>query len=346
LALNKANAIPADSLKKHKVGVLPSAFYTPETRLGFGSLVYTYLKIGNDSLTKKSNTQSYLSYTINKQFAFENDYQIWLAKNKYYFTGSFDYSRFPQYYYGIGNSTKQSDKIMFRYDLLKIQTKSLIKIAGIIYGGVSFQYQNVFNQDIELMSNSMCAEIYGSKGFVSKGIGPIIIVDKRDNPLNPAKGFYVEASYLDYKNLLVNKHMFSSLLIDLRKFNTLFGKLISNSSFFLNTNDGMVPYRLMAEIGGARFLRGYYRGRFRDNNMFALQQEFRMPVYKMFGLAVFGGIGNVASKPKLLLSNEIHYDFGIGLRIRVNKKENANLRIDYGITKDSQGLYVVFAEAF
>ena len=77
LVSGKVISIPADSLK-FKIGALPSIFYSPETRLGAGGLLYTYFKIGkNDSITKKSNTQSYLSYTQNNQFSFENDYQIW-----------------------------------------------------------------------------------------------------------------------------------------------------------------------------------------------------------------------------------------------------------------------------
>lgn len=347
LVFNKALSIPADSLKKHKIGLLPSAFYTPETRLGFGGLLYSYFKLGNnDSLNKKSNSQTYLSYTINKQFAVENDYQIWLAKNNLYLTGSVDYSRFPQFYYGIGNSTKESERIMYSYDLFRFQSKCLHRIVNHFYGGLFFNYQKVYNQDIELMSNQQCGDIYGGKGFTSKGIGPVFIVDCRDNPLNPAKGFYIETSYLNFKNLLMNKHMFSSFTLDLRKYHTLWQRLVSNSNLYLSFNKGMVPYRLMPEIGGPRFLRGYYRGRFRDNNMFILQQEFRMPIYKMFGLAIFGGIGNVASQTKELLTNGIHYNYGMGIRIRVNKKENTNLRIDYGITKDSHGLYIVFAEAF
>jgi hemolysin activation/secretion protein len=103
---------------------------------------------------------------------------------------------------------------------------------------------------------------------------------------------------------------------------------------------------MLASIGGPRFLRGYYRGRFRDKNMMVLQQEFRMPIYKRLGIAAFGGIGSVSNKSKELLKNEVHYNYGIGLRILINKKENANLRVDYGITKDSHGLYIVFAEAF
>ena len=109
---------------------------------------------------------------------------------------------------------------------------------------------------------------------------------------------------------------------------------------------GQVPFRMLPELGGARFLRGYYRGRFRDNNSIVIQNEFRMPVYKRIGLAVFSGVGEVAHKLNDFKSNRIHYNYGIGARIKINKKENTNLRIDYGFTRDSRGLYIVYAEAF
>lgn len=344
---NRVFSFPSDSLKKIKIGILPSAFYSPETRLGFGGLFYSYFRISKkDSVTKKSNTQSYISYTLNKQFAFENDYQLWLRENKYYFTGTFDYSRFPQFFYGIGNSTRENDKMMISFDIIRFQTKALAKFNEHIYGGIFFQYHNVFNQDVTLLPNSTCMEIFGNMGFEAEGIGPVFMIDKRDNPLNPSKGGYLETSYLDYKNIINNQNMFTSLVIDARKYATFFKRLIWNGNLYVSHNKGKVPYKMLPEIGGARFLRGYYRGRFRDNNMAILQQEFRMPVYKMFGVALFGGIGSVAKSLYQFKTNEIHYDYGVGLRIRVNKKENTNVRIDYGVTKDSQGLYIVFAEAF
>ncbi|MGL4599588.1 MAG: BamA/TamA family outer membrane protein, partial [Bacteroidia bacterium] len=75
-------------------------------------------------------------------------------------------------------------------------------------------------------------------------------------------------------------------------------------------------------------------------------QEFRMPVYKRIGVAAFGGVGAVSKKASQLLATNFHASYGLGLRICIDKKENTNLRIDYGFGKDSHGLYIVFAEAF
>ena len=342
---SKAFSYPTDSLK-FKIGALPSVFYTPETKLGFGALVFTYFKTKKtDTCTNKSNTQSYLSYTLNKQFSLENDYQIWAPKNAFYFAGSADLSRFPQLFYGIGNTTSENNHIMMTYDAIRLQAKNFIRLNKFVYGGIILNYHLIYNQDIELTTNA-CVEIYGKMGFEAKGIGPILMIDTRDNPLNPAKGIYLEASYIDYKNVLTNFNTFTSLTIDARKYQTLFDKLIWNGNIYFSNNRGDVPYKMLSELGGARFLRGYYRGRFRDKNMIVLQQEFRMPVYKMLGIALFGGIGKVAKTIPELKTNEWHYDYGMGLRIRLNKKENTNIRIDYGLTKDSQGIYVVFAEAF
>jgi outer membrane protein assembly factor BamA len=341
-----SNASPVDSTK-FKIGILPVMFYTPETSLGFGALFYSNFKTKKeDSLLRKSNSQSYVSYTLNKQFAFENDYQIWLNLNLFYLTGAIDVSRFPEYFYGIGNDTKENDRLMVSFDLMRIQSKNLIQIKNNIYGGILFQYQKLFNQDVKLLSNALCMEVYGNMGYTAGGIGPVFIMDNRDNPLNPTKGSYLDVSYVNYKNLIGNQNKFTTLTFDARKYHTFFNKLIWNGNAYISHNKGEVPYRMLPEIGGPRFLRGYYRGRFRDNNMLVLQQEFRMPVFKMFGVAAFGGIGSVAKTLSQFKTNKIHYNYGVGLRIRVNKKENTNIRIDYGFTKDSQGLYIVFAEAF
>ncbi len=345
LVCEKGFSGPADSLK-FKIGVLPSAFYSPETRLGMGGVIYSHFRLKkNDSVTKRTSTQSYLSYTQNKQFSIENDYQIWAQKNALYFSGSFDYKIFPELFYGIGNDTKEQENIMMSYHAIRIQSKNFYRLMPFTYAGLVFNYRHIYNQDIALKSTPSM-ELYGTMGFEAKGVGAALMIDDRDNQLNPGKGMFAEVVYMDYKNMIDNKNMFTSLTIDVRKYFTLWDKLIWNGNIYFASNRGEVPYLMLAELGGARFLRGYYRGRFRDNNMIVIQQEFRMPVYKIIGVAVFGGFGNVSKSLPELRTNQMHYSYGLGLRIKVNKKENTNVRIDYGITKDSQGIYVVFAEAF
>ncbi len=353
LVVNKVFSNPKDSLQgkksfhKFKIGALPSIYYTPETSLGLGGFVYTFFKINKyDTLCKQSISQSFLSYTLNKQFAIENDFQIWLKENKFYINGAIDYSRFPQYYYGIGNNTKEGDKFMVSFDVYRIKSKGLIRLFDQFYTGLFFHHENLYNQDKQFAIRTAAMETYGTMGFTANGIGGIIMIDKRDNPLNPANGSYFEASYTNYKNIFNNTHEFESIMMDTKKYYTLPNRIIWNGNLYFNLNFGDVPYKLLPEIGGPRFLRGYYRGRFRDNTMFVLQQEFRMPVYKRIGIAVFGGIGAVGKTLTLLKTNTIHYNYGLGLRIKVDKKNNANFRIDYGMTKDSHGLYIVFGEAF
>ncbi len=343
-----AIAIASDSTKL-KLGVLPSAFYTKETRLGFGGIFCSYFDAGKHSdNNKRSSTQSYLFYTLNKQFSFENDYRLWLRNNKYYLTGSVDFCRFPEFFYGITNSSIEADRVMIAFDMVRVQAKNLRQIKGNLYGGIYYQFQFLYNQDVSLTRKvaAMHELIPGGMGYCASGVGPILIYDKRDNPLNPAKGAYMETSLQFFDKLIGSEHKFTSYILDLRKYNTLFKSLIWNSNFYVHLNSGEVPYRMLAAIGGPRFLRGYYRGRFRDNNMFVLQQEVRLPVFGPIGVATFAGIGSVAHSLSAFSMNEMHYNYGLGLRIKVNKKENTNLRIDYGITKDSRGIYVVFAEAF
>lgn len=341
-----AKTEPSDTTKM-KMGVLPILYYTPETRWGFGALYYNYFNVDKKNiLNKKSNTQSYFSYTLNKQFALENDYQIWLKNNSIFLTGGFDYSRFPQFYYGVGNNTVEDDKKMISFDVINFRAKNLTKIYKNLYGGIYYQFEKLYNQDFSMQAPEMCETVEGSNGYKTSGFGPIFIIDKRDNPLNPQKGMYLETYFKHNSSIFGSEYNFNAFMFDIRKYKTLFKKLVWNGNAYLFINQGEVPFRMLSTLGGGRFLRGYYNGRFRDKNMFVLQHELRMPIYKRLGIAAFGGIGSVSKNINDFYKNTIHYNYGVGLRIKINKKENTNLRIDYGLTRDSQGIYVLFAEAF
>lgn len=93
-------------------------------------------------------------------------------------------------------------------------------------------------------------------------------------------------------------------------------------------------------------MRGYYQGRYRDNNILVLQTEYRMPVWQRFGCVAFGGVGDVSHKMSGFSTNSLKYTYGFGLRFQLNPKENINLRLDFGFGKETFGLYLALGEAF
>ena len=333
--------------KKAKTGIMPIAFYTPETRLGFGGIMYSYFKTSNnDTITKKSNTQTYFDFTLNKQVLFQTDYSIFSKKNKFYFKGQFDYLHFPEYYYGIGNNTKSDQRCLIDFNLVNIATDIHAKLKKNTYLGLLLHHQSLYMLDKSLVNLYNEREVIGGSGYASSGIGVGYLMDKRNNQLNPEKGHYLEIKYLTFFNHSKTSKDFNSLTIDARGYKTFFKKLVWNINAFASFNKGEVPFRMMPYIGGPRFLRGYYQGRFRDNNLIVLQHEFRYHLFWRIGIAAFSGIGQVAKDISDFKVDDFHYNYGLGIRFKLDRKENTNLRIDIGKTKDSYGIYVVFAEAF
>ena len=58
-------------------------------------------------------------------------------------------------------------------------------------------------------------------------------------------------------------------------------------------NYGDTPWSMVALMGGSYSMRGYYEGRYRDNDLIQFQVEYRQKIYNRHGIAVWGGAGNV-----------------------------------------------------
>jgi opacity protein-like surface antigen len=83
-------------------------------------------------------------------------------------------------------------------------------------------------------------------------------------------------------------------------------------------------------------MRGYYAGRFNDLCAITLQAEIRQRLYKGFGIAAWGGAGNVFSTFKSFDWSETIPTYGLGLRYAI--KQSLTLRLDYGFgSRDCRG---------
>ena len=330
-----------DSTKRFKLLPLPSVFHTPETSWGFGVTLLGF-HTPKDTHTRESNAQVFLDATLRKQLSFQTDFNIFTSKNKYYIKGSHDLSKFPEFYFGIGNENGPNDNCLIDISYFDAKLALYRQTKKDIYIGPIFHHQNLQSINKEIHQEDFDIT---DMGYRSTGAGLGLLLDKRNNILSPSDGYYVEtklAKYFDGSNMT---NGFVNHVLDLRYYKT-FNKLIFNSSLYTVHNSGIVPFRMMPYLGGPRFMRGYYAGRFRDNNLGFLQAEFRRNVFWRIGVAAFGGIGQVYNNINQFNPNRMHYNYGAGLRFQLSKDSPANIRIDYGCTRDSNGFYVVFGECF
>jgi hypothetical protein len=110
---------------------------------------------------------------------------------------------------------------------------------------------------------------------------------------------------------------------------------------------GHPPFGMYALLGNDDDMRGYYKGRYRDKDYMCIQAEYRRYLFWRIGIAAFAGVGNVNNTVEHLLTALPKYTVGGGLRLKLNRKDNINLRMDYAWGSFSNsGLYVYLSEAF
>jgi outer membrane protein assembly factor BamA len=114
----------------------------------------------------------------------------------------------------------------------------------------------------------------------------------------------------------------------------------------LRSAGGEVPFYKLALLGGDSLMRGYYKGRYRDKDILAVQAEYRVKVTRRIGVVGFAGVADVFPSFADLNLNDIKYSLGTGVRYMVNKREGTNLRMDMAWGKRSFGLYFTAQEAF
>ena len=114
----------------------------------------------------------------------------------------------------------------------------------------------------------------------------------------------------------------------------LYGQFNSNNS----------PWALREEFGGNQRMRGYYAGRYIDNNIITGQVELRQHLVQRFGFTTWIGGGTVFPSISKFEMKNILPNYGIGLRFEV--KRNVNARVDYGFGKQTGGFVFNIAEAF
>jgi hypothetical protein len=328
--------------------ISPFAFYLPETNLVIGAGIKRFYHFGNDSTTRTSNIASSLQYSLNGQYLFRSQYQVFTKNEKYYINGFLGFSRFPITFYGIGNQIDMSKNEPVTFDYFRFENLTYRKIGQNSFAGLGWRYFNMFNIKTQLNGKMETEDIEGNRGSRVSGLNISYLFDNRDNILTPSKGVFAQLVYSIHSNATGSSHTFNRLQFDTRYYFKPFKKREDVLAFqgygFLSVGD--VPFNELAQLGGDMIMRGYFQGSYRDKNLLAFQSEYRLQILKRWGIVGFAGAGGISDAMIDFELKNVKASYGGGLRFKINRKENVNLRMDYGFGNGQQNIYFFIAEAF
>lgn len=339
----------SSALPSNKLLAFPVVARSVETGWMFGGLGVSMFRVNKkDTTSRVSSIQALALYSLNKQLLTVINGTIYLPREKFILNHQFSYSYFPDKFWGLGPSTPDSMVEPYQFKQYYVFLHGMRKIGKGLFVGAVYEMQRVMDMDYRHSGLFVKDKVAGLKGYLISGIGGSFTYDNRNDAFAPSKGTFLQFTGKYYTPLLGSGFTYTNIIQDIRQFFPVTKKNVLALQLYNFMNMGsQVPLRSLASLGGSSIMRGYYSGRYRDKQLLAMQAEWRMQVYKRFGVVGFGGAGDVASAPMGYDFKDMKYAWGGGIRFALHKNEKLNLRLDYGFTnKGDKGFYLQLGEAF
>lgn len=331
--------------------ILPAIGATPETGMLFGGVIMRQFKPGGAGAETRSSFLLFSAiYTAKKQLMLAFTPVFILKEEQWIMEGSYQFQFFPDSYWGIGRDTRESDELIYQYRQWDVIQSVQKRIAANMFAGPIMRWSHISDIEFRDPNNNEVnqPDVNGAEGSISAGVGIIYLWDARNSLLTPTRGHLVRLIAMSYPGFLGTSHSYSIGSIDTRKYVDLSGNGKSVAAFNMLTvlTAGSPAFTDYPSLGGGSILRGYYYGRYRDNNTLQVQAEFRQHIIWRVGFTMFASAGEAWSRFSDFSVTDPKYAAGVGLRFNLNKNDTTNLRIDYGAGKGVSGLYLTFGEAF
>jgi hypothetical protein len=345
-----AEIAPDDTLARgenSKFLAFPFLLRSPETSWGFGAASAFFFKAKKDDRNIRTSDVNLVAlYTLKKQLVIVIGSTIYFPGEKQIFRWQNSYSYYPDKFWGIGNSTPESSKESYSIKQFYFNPQFLLRTYKKFYIGITSEYQNV--TDFKFIPNGVFEQqsVPGRFGGATSGVGALFTLDSRNNAYSPSSGGFVEFNATRFDKKFGSDFDFTSYSLELKRFFELSPKRVLALQIFGKVNAGDVPIRNLALLGGSEMMRGFYKGRYADKNMFTSQAEVRQFLFWRLGVVGFASAGQVSEGFHDIRWDRLHFAYGAGVRLMVQKKEKLNLRIDYGRGEGNDGVYVILKEAF
>ncbi|MUJ39226.1 BamA/TamA family outer membrane protein [Aliivibrio fischeri] len=323
--------------------VLPGPFANPEQGFGLGIAavgLYSPLEdkdsapLSTVSITGYGSSSGSYGIGINNRTYFENDEIRFLVQAKA--------SHTPEYYWGIGKEQAENEgnKTLVEAEIFGFTPKIAYQFYPNTYLLAGFDLESHRKQttDSLLLNSKDLEDTLLTAATIS------LEYDSRDFELNAYSGTLLSINWNEYSKSLGSDYEFNKATFNYRQYYRVTSDTVLAWEAYSETVQGDVPWFALSSLGSDKRMRGYYSGQYRDNTQASAQIEVRHQFNQRHGMVAWVGGGNVADSYQQIFDSKWLPTYGVGYRFAF--KPRVNVRLDYGIGKDSQAVYFQINEAF
>ena len=330
--------------KKFDISLIGGPHYSTDTKLGLGMVAAgVYNTHRGDSLTPDSNVSLYGDITTTGFYLLGVRGNNIFHREKWRIDYTLYFFSFLSAFWGIGFENGDNDDNSCKYmrKQAEIKTDFMIKITDGFYMGPSVGFQLIHGSDFDDFGLSLLNGEERITRYFS--YGALISYDSRDFIPNAYKGVFVKLLQKGYTDFQGKPFFNTTATFDF--YQKAWKGAVFALDFYTELQYGNVPWTMKATLGGSNRMRGYYDGRYRDDNALSFQIEYRQKIYNRHGIAIWGGCGTIWGKQNPFQWNHFLPNYGIGYRWEFKKR--MNVRLDYGFGKKGQsGFMFSINEAF
>ena len=291
-------------------------------------------------------------------FSFRSN--LWLGDNRWDVLGDTRFLYYPQYTWGLGGNPGVNNFIVLDYKYVRFYQTLLRRIKPYLFAGVGYQLDDHFDIDTRGDSNYLRTFTHypfgtgSSENSISSGLTFNLVYDARRNSENPLPGWYGQFAYRTNAAFLGSNAYWESIYADVRKYIPMPAatrEVLSFWTYYWTVLGSHAPYLDLPGIGWdpyqQRSGRGFPQGRYRGRDLFYAEVENRRDITAngLVGCVVFANVNSV-TEPFTRMFRYFHPAAGLGLRIKVNKRSNTNMALDFGVSRGYSALYLNLGETF
>jgi hypothetical protein len=349
------DSVPPSEFRK---ALLPIIGSEPTSGLKLGISTKLSKRRGDPRTTALSQLSASFFMTTKQQFGATLYGGLYSSGNQSSVNLDTRYLNTSQPTYGLGDAKPASDAGNMSFQLGRLNLSYYWRVPfGILAGaGYSFDsYFQIFDELGQTTGQSPYLEYEGGSRdrSIASGWTLGMVRETRDNPINPKYGSYVAANLAFYPTWMGSDESWQAATVDVRGY--LHPGKLRMSTLALRGYSwltfGHAPYLELPATGWDRdgtLGRGYGQGRIRGSKFLYGEAEWRQTVTRngLFGVVGFFNL-LAATQP-----GQGHFDspdpgYGLGIRVKLDKRTGANIRVDYGFgAQGSNGLYMGLNEVF